>query len=159
MATASAAATAAVNATSPTSLNFLRNFVSGRLYSGNSYQIYFGLTCLLGAEFFNVLVGPVLSRIVVIILSLILPRTKRFDFNKRRRMRTQYGDDSDPLDFDPPEVEQYKSFLDDKKAKIANEGDIYLLLAHGYHKHRFVSNQFLDRNKLRKSTQLNYNKK
>ena len=53
-------------------------------------------------------------------------------------------------EFQAPDVQQYKSYLDDRKANIANEDDIYMLITHGYDKHRFVSASFIKRNNLRK---------
>ena len=63
--------------------------------------------------------------------------------------REEFDDDGAAAsDFQQPELKLYKSYLDDRKANIANENDIYMLLTHGYKKHRFTSPAFLSRNKI-----------
>jgi hypothetical protein len=42
------------------------------------------------------------------------------------------------------------SVMDDRKATIADEGELYMLETHGYDKHRFLSKSFIKRNKLLK---------
>jgi hypothetical protein len=46
--------------------------------------------------------------------------------------------------------QKYASFMDDRKATIADEGELYMLETHGYDKHRFLSKSFIKRNKLLK---------
>ncbi len=45
---------------------------------------------------------------------------------------------------------QYESLMDDRKASIADENEVYMLETHGYDKLRFLSKSFIKRNKLLK---------
>ena len=109
---------------------------------------------LYSAEFLQSLCGPVISRVSSILFKLVFPNRRDadapvYDYKVPRRAAAPSAID-EPEIHAPEEQKQYKSFLDDRKANIANEDQMYMLITHGYNKHRFVSTSFIYRNKLDK---------
>ena len=47
------------------------------------------------------------------------------------------------------QTKKFSHFSDDRKASKGTENDVYMLKTHGYNKFRFVSKDFLKRNKLK----------
>jgi hypothetical protein len=131
----------------------LTNFVGTRLYSGNSAQIYIGLAILYSAELLNSLCGPFVSRLVSVLFKLVRPSRGEAGIDLHPYDYKAYRGSSEGIEdqeFQVPEIQQYKSYLDDRKANIGNEDHIYMLVTHGYNKHRFVSASFIKRNNLAK---------
>ena len=147
----------------------LRNLVEENLYGIDNYNVYFGLYALFFSEFMRVFLGPIVSRISIIIFQIFIPSIngkpkkepsellRDRETRKAANMlpsRSKYEREAAIVDetFEAAveEAKQYKSYLDDRKANVANESDLYMLLTHGYKKYRFVSTSFLKRNKLGK---------
>lgn len=112
------------------------DLVVTQLVSANKYQVFFGLSVVYICEFLKVYLGPVLFRVINIVLSLIVPR--------RSLQRTESMVPEETL----LAKEKYKSPTDDRKSSKGTENDLYMLKTHGYDKYRFVSNSFLKRNNL-----------
>lgn len=134
---------------------FSEDFLISRLESGQSLQSAVGVSIIYAQEFLKVFLGPIIISLLQIVIKTVSPSST---FNWSDGDNAEDSSDNSRgvsrgdslLDIEEKMVtEQYKSFVDDRKATKGNEKDIYMLKTHGYDKYRFVSKAFIKRNKLK----------
>eukprot|EP01038_Epipyxis_sp_PR26KG_P010051 gene10051-13511_t len=143
------------------------DFYISRLESSNKLEVIFGLSLLYSVEFLKVYLSPIITKLLSILWKAIDPMKANTILNKnnddkvyQRKRDTEIllrDDDISDSVIDHSGTNPsilistsvaYRTVKDDKKATVGSENDIFMLKHHKYNKYRFVSNEFIVRNKL-----------
>ena len=105
---------------------------------------YFGLTILL-IEQLLLIYAPYFFKLVSVIILLFLPSTRIFNPDEvmiNSELQSKYNDNiftkEEPIIFN-----NYRNFVDDRKAKLGSLSDIKRLKMFGFNKYRYLSKSFI----------------